>query len=116
MDYPQPSKIKIGQDRIAVIKITRARAYYSEGGQHRLAAGEVLVTVNFDTPMKDTNWVGPFLHFWNSADPEIEIVQLAATGRVLKSQAGFTLLLDAPPPTDNYYMDFSIAEKTQVNS
>lgn len=116
MDYPAPSKIKIGQDRIAIVKISRPRAYYSDAGQHRLLPGEVLVAVLFDTPMKDTNWVGPFLSFWNVADPEIEIVQLAATGRMLKSQSGFTVLLAQPPPSDNYYMDWSIAEKTQVNS
>lgn len=108
--YPSPAKITIGADRVAKITIGRPRPYYSRSGTQALAALETAVVVNFPTPLRDANWIFAGLTFWNSADADIDIVQLMATSRLAKSASGFTLLLAAPPPTANYNLDWSIAE------
>lgn len=95
---------------MAKIVLSRPRPYYSRSGTEDLAANERLVTVNFGTALRDANWIFAGLTFWNSADEEIDIIQLQAMGRVQKSASGFTVLLNVPPPTGNYKMDWSIAE------
>lgn len=110
MNYPGPSKIVIGTDRVAKIYVTRPRAYYSRAATQRLEQGMQEVEVEFPTPMKDANWVFGALTFWNTADSNLDKVHLQALGITAKSQSGFTVLLNGVPPTDNYYLDWSIAE------
>lgn len=111
VDYPAPAKLKITSDRVVKIKTSRPRPYYCRSGTEQLFnADGVTVVVEFATPLKDANWVFAGLTFWNSADADIDIVQLAATSRLAKSASGFTLQLSAPPPNDNYFLDWSIAE------
>lgn len=113
MDFPAPSNIEIGEDRIAIIEISRPRAYYSRGGTVRLYPDTVTYVVVFDTPFKDTNWVFGGLTFVNSQDSDVEVPFLAAMSRVQKSQSGFTFMLNAPPISDGHYLDYTIAEKTE---
>lgn len=108
--YPPTAKINISRDRVAKIVLSRPRPYYSRSGTKDLAANERLVTVTFATALADANWIFAGLTFWNSADAEIDIIQLQAMGRIAKSASGFTVLLNVAPPTDNYKMDWSIAE------
>ncbi len=110
-DFPSAAKVRITSDRVVKVTIGRPRPYYSRSGTARLdpSDGRVVV-VTFNTPLKDANWVFAGLTFWNIADADIDVVQLAATSRLAKSASGFTLLLAAPPPSDNYYLDWSIAE------
>lgn len=108
--YPAAAKITVQPSGVARITIGRPRPYYSRSGTQALAALETVVVVNFPTPLRDANWVFAGLTFWNSADADIDIVQLAATSRLAKSASGFTLQLSGPPPTENYNLDWSIAE------
>lgn len=108
--YPPTAKVTITTARVAKVTIGRPRPYYSRGDTQRLTVGETTVTVTFDTALRDANWVFAGLTFLNWADPAIDVVQLAATARIQKSASGFELLLTAPPPSDNYYLDWSIAE------
>lgn len=119
-DFPPIAQVTIGADRVAKVQTTRARPYYSRGDTMRLTpdkltidpdSGATKVAVVFKTVLADVNWIFAGLTFWNNADADIDIVQLQATGRVMKSQAGFTVQLNGPPPTDNYYMDWAIAER-----
>lgn len=111
-DFPAPARLSVTSDRVVTIKGSiRPRPYYSRGDTQRLVAGETTVTVTFNTPVKDTSWVFAGLTFVNYDDAEIDVVHLEAIGRIQKSQSGFQLRLNAPPPTDNYYLDWSIAEK-----
>lgn len=108
--YPVPAKVVVGSDRVVKVTISRARAYYSKGDTEDLAQGVREVAVVFNTPMKDANWVFGSLIFWNNTDARVDVVQLQATGVTAKSQSGFTVLLNAGPPTANYKMDWTIAE------
>jgi len=110
-NYPSPAKINISSDRVVKIALSRPRPYYSRGDTVDLAPFETEVVVEFNTPLQDANWVFSSIFFWNSADAEIDVVHLQAVGRVQKSASGFTLRLNAPPPTDNYKMDWAIAER-----
>lgn len=120
MDYPPVAKSVVTPDRVIKTTVSRPRPYYCRGDTVVLTNGNVFfdpvsglpkVTVKFKTPVKDTNWVFSTLFFWNNTDADIDIVQLEATGRVMKSQAGFTVQLSAVPPTENYNMDWAIAER-----
>ncbi len=115
-DFPSPAKVTITSDRVAVVQISRPRAYYSRGGTKRLLADAIAVVVTFDSPVKDTNWVFGGLTFWNSADADVDVVFIGAIARVLKSQSGFTLLLSAAPPNSDHFLDWTIAEKTEADS
>ncbi len=119
MAYPPLAKIRRTPDRISIIRTSRPRPYYSRSGTTRLSNANITidgtsglpkVTVTFATQLRDANWVFAGLTFWNSADPDIDVVQLAATGRVQKSATGFTIQLSTLPPTEDYYVDWSIAE------
>lgn len=110
-DFPPAAKVKVEAEGTVKVTIGRPRPYYSRGDTQRLVAMETSVVVTFNTPVKDTNWVFAGLTFWNSADADIDVVHLQTIGRILKSQSGFQLLLNGPPPTDNYYLDWAIAEK-----
>lgn len=110
MTYPSPSKLTIAADRVVKITLSRPRPYYSRSGTTRLTQGSVVVTVTFATALRDANWVFAGLTFWNSADPVIDVQMLSAMGRIAKSASGFELVLNAPPLSDNYYLDWSIAE------
>lgn len=109
-EYPPTAKVVVGNDRVVKVVVGRPRPYYSRGGTKRLEAGSVIVTVTFNTELRDANWVFAGLTFWNSADAVVDTVQLSAMGKIQKSASGFQLVLSGPPPTDNYYMDWSIAE------
>lgn len=109
--YPAAAKVQVSSDRVVKVTIGRPRPYYSRGGTKVLASADgTAVVVTFATPLKDANWVFAGLTFWNSGDANIDVVQLAATSRLAKSASGFTLQLAAPPPNDNYRLDWSIAE------
>lgn len=117
--YPPLAKTTIGQDRVIRTTISRPRPYYSRSGTKRLSLANITidptsglpkVTVTFNTPLRDANWVFAGLTFWNSADADIDVVQISAMGRTQKSQSGFTVQLSALPPTEDTYMDWSIAE------
>lgn len=113
-NYPSPSKVVIGSDRVVKVVISRARSYYSDAGTVDLAASTRLVVVAFAKTLKDTNWVFGGFTFWNIADAQVDIVQLAVIGVTAKSQSGFSVLLSTAPPTANYKMDFTIAEETAI--
>jgi len=119
MAYPPVAKLTRTADRVTVIRTGRPRPYYSRSGTVRLSNANITidatsglpkVTVTFATALRDTNWVFAGLTFWNSADADVDVVQLSATGRVQKSATGFTIQLSGAPPTEDYYMDWSIAE------
>jgi hypothetical protein len=111
-DFPAPAKLKITGDRVVQLKGNiRPRPYYCRGDTQRLVAGDVAVVVEFNTDLKDANWVFSCLQIWNSQDADADVVFIQALPRVLKSASGFTLLLSAPPPTDGYYLDWAIAER-----
>lgn len=109
--YPATAKIQVAADRTVKVSTGRPRPYYSRGDTVDLAPGEVAVEVEFNTPLKDANWVFAGLTFWNSQDADVDIVFIAAVSRVLKSASGFTLLLSAPPPSDGHKLDWAIAER-----
>lgn len=108
--FPGASKLRVTNELVAKINIARPKAYYSRGGTQRLEVGQVVVTVTFTTPLKDTNWVFGALTVWNSADAAVDIQQITAVGRSAKSQSSFEVLLSSPPLSDNYYLDWTIAE------
>lgn len=110
MTYPGASKLTITNARTAKITVARAKAYYSRGGTKVLEPDVRSVSVTFTTPLKDANWVFGSMTFWNTGDAAVDVVQLAAMGVSAKSQNGFTILLNAAPPTDNYRLDWTIAE------
>lgn len=105
--------------KAAKLVLSRAKAYYSRAGQVRLTPDKITIDANtglstvvvaFPTPVKDTNFVVLGLTFMNVGDSLVDIVFLSAMPTVLQSQAGFTVLLSTAPPTDNYYMNWGIAE------
>lgn len=105
--------------KAAKLLLSRPKAYYSRAGQVRLTPDKITidpqtglstVVVAFPTPVKDTNFVVLGLTFMNVGDSPIDIVFIQAMPIVLQSQAGFTVLLSIAPPTDNYYMNWGIAE------
>lgn len=110
---PQPS------GKAAKLLLSRQKAYYSRAGQLRLtpdkitidaATGLPTVVIPFPTPLKDANWVPGGLSFMNYQDALVDIVFLQATAIAIQSQNSMTVLLSALPPTDNYYLNWSIAE------
>jgi len=109
--YPSPAKVTIGADRIVRATLSRPRPYYCRGDTQRLAVGEILVTVTFNTPLRDANWVFAGLTIVNSADSLIDVPDITITGRSQKSASGFTVKLSAAPLSDNFYLDWNIAEK-----
>lgn len=109
-DYPVAAKVTVGADRVVKATIGRPRPYYCRSGTQQLQELVREVVVTFNTPLVDANWVFAGLTFINTADADIDIVQLSATQRVAKSASGFTLLLNAAPNSNNYYLDWSIAE------
>lgn len=119
MTYPPLAKLRRTADRVSIIRTSRPRPYYSRSGTKRLSnanltvdpsSGAVKVAVTFATPLQDANWVFAGLTLWNSADADVDVVFLTFLGRVQKSATGFTIQLSAPPPTEDYYLDWSIAE------
>lgn len=119
MAYPKASKVVVQTGRAVKVVVGRPRPYYSRSGTTRLSNANITidptsglpkVVVTFATQLRDANWVFAGLTFWNSAEADIDVVQLSATGRVQKSQSGFTVQLSTLPPTEDYYMDWSIAE------
>lgn len=120
MDYPPLAKVNVGPDRVVSVVTSRPRPYYCRADTVQLTPGNLTVdpasgltsiVVKFKTVLKDANWVFSSLTFWNVGDADLDVVQLAATGRTLKSASGFTLLLAGQPPTPNYYLDWAIAER-----
>ena len=119
-NFPAAAKI-IAQPngKAAQLQLTRAKAYYSRGGQVRLtpakitidpATGLSTVVIEFPTPLKDTNWISAGITFVNIGDSPIDMVFLQGQVISMPSQTGFTVLLSTAPPTDNYYMNWGIAE------
>jgi hypothetical protein len=109
-NYPSPAKVVVGSDRIVKVTISRARAYYSKAGIQDLVQGTREVTVDFDTPMADANWVYGSMCIVNSADPAVDVQQISVIGRSAPSQGGFDLLLSAAPLSGNYKLHWQIAE------
>lgn len=111
--YPAPAKLKITSDRVVQFKGNiRPRPYYCRADTQRLDPEDgVAVVVVFNTPLKDANWVFSSLQIWNSASADADVNFISPMPRVAKSATGFTLLLSSPPPTDEYYLDWAIAER-----
>ena len=108
--YPAAAKVVVQASRVVKVVISRPRGTYARAATQNLAAGTREVVVTFVTPMVDTNWIFGALTFWNTADANVDKVQINAIGISAKSQSSFTVLLDTAPPTANYKMDWSIAE------
>ena len=108
--YPAIAKTKITPSGVVKTTIARPKAYYSRAGSKRLEAGQTSVQIAFTTPLADAAWIFGGMTIWNSADADIDTVQIGILGRTAKSQSGFTLLI-TPPPTDNYWLDWTIAEE-----
>ena len=107
---PGASKVKVLSTKVAKITIARPKAYYSRGDTEVLVADERSVVVEFDTPLKDANWVFGGMTVWNTANDPVDVVQISVMGISAKSQSGFTVLLSTAPPNDNYRLDWTIAE------
>lgn len=109
--FPSAAKVTVGADRVVKVSISRPRPYYARGGTVNLNELVTSVSVTFNTPLADANWVFAGLTIWNSADPEVDIVYMGVISRVAKSASGFTVSLSAPPPAgSSYKLDWSIAE------
>lgn len=109
--FPNAAKIQVENSGTVKVQIGRPRPYYCRGDTQRLVAGEILVVVVFTTPLKDANWIFSSLQIWNKDDDLIDIPDLIITGRTAKSASGFTVKLSAPPLSDNFYLDWAIAER-----
>jgi hypothetical protein len=111
--YPGAARVSITEDRTVKVVIRRDRPQYSRGGSKLLTMGDVEVQVFFGpdatpTALPNNNYI-VHVGIFNSADNR----NLAAhiTGYVYqKSQSFFWVRLSAPPPTGNYYLEWSIAE------
>lgn len=110
MSHPSPAKVTIGSDRVVKVVISRPRSPYSRADIQDLAAGTREVTVTFDTPTADANWVLGALTIVNSADPAIDVQAITAVGRTAPSQSGFSVILSAAPLSANYKLHWSIME------
>ncbi len=114
MTFPGAARVSVDSDRVVKVVIRRDRPIYSRGDQKRLTAGEVDVQVFFGddddpTDLPDNDYIVPMIGIFNSADDRNLAVLI--TGFVYqKSESFFRVRLSAPPPTDNYYMEWAIAE------
>ncbi len=110
--YPPIAKTQVTRSGVIKTTIARPKAYYSRGSSQRLPAGQITVHVTFTTPLRDASWVFGGMTIWNNGDAAIDLQFIQIIGVSAKSQSGFDLLLSTPPMTDNYWLDWTIAEST----
>lgn len=108
--YPGAAEIVVEEGPIALIIVERAKPIFSRSGTVDLQRGVNEYTVEFPTTLPSNNY-NIFLTVANYADDKDLAPFIQARPVGIKSQNYFQVQLHMAPPTGNYELEWSIAEK-----
>jgi hypothetical protein len=101
--------VKVEADGALAVSIQRpGRGAYSRAGEQRINAGDITVTIAFNTQLPDTNYI-PQMNIGNSID-DPNLAPLITAHLYQRTANGFTFRLSNGPLTGNYFAYWTMAE------
>jgi hypothetical protein len=111
MSYPGAAKVSLSSPRTVKVNVVRPKPIYSRAGVINLQAGVTEYNVEFPTPLPDAEYVVSSLSVNNYVDNRNLIPFIKAFAWGVKGANYFQVKLDTAPPTENFKLEWAIAEK-----